>query len=76
MVLVSEGRAEESHDAVAQDLVHGTLVAMDRFHHLLEHAVQDVTGVFGITIGQQFHGALEVGEEHGDLLALALERRA
>ena len=30
-------------------------------------------GVFGVTVGQQLHRALQVGKEHGDLLALAFE---
>jgi hypothetical protein len=28
-----------------------------------------------IPVGEQLHGPLQVGEEHGDLLALALESR-
>jgi hypothetical protein len=27
----------------------------------------------GSAVGQDFHGALEIGEEHSDLLALAFE---
>src|SRR3712207_8272206 len=30
----------------------------------------------GVAVGEQLHGALEVGEQHGHLLALALQRAA
>ena len=74
VVLVGERRAEERHDPVAHDLVHRALVAVDRLHHPLEHGVEELARLLGIAVGQQLHRALEVGEEHGDLLALAFER--
>jgi hypothetical protein len=46
---------------------------MDCFHHPFEYGVEELARVLGIAVGQQFHRALEVGEEHGHLLALALE---
>jgi hypothetical protein len=72
VILVRERSPEEGHDSVAHDLVHGALVAVDGLHHSLEHRVQELSGIFGVAIGQVFHRTLEVGEEHGDLLALAL----
>jgi hypothetical protein len=74
MVLVSDGSAEESHDAVAHDLVDRALIAVDRLHHSLDDRVEDLPGFLGITISQELHGALEIGEEDRDLLALALQR--
>ena len=74
MILVGERRAEQRHDAVAHHLVDRALVAMDGLHHPFEHRVEDAPRLFGIAVGEQLHGALEVGEEHGDLLALAFER--
>ena len=73
VVLVGDRRAEERHDAVAHDLVHRALVAVDRLHHPLEHGIEEPARLLGIAVGEQLHRALEVGEEHGDLLALALE---
>jgi hypothetical protein len=67
-------RAEEGHDAVAHDLVDGSFVVMDGLHHPLEHGIQELPGFFGITVGEELHGALEVGEEHRHLLALAFQR--
>ena len=74
MVLVGERGAEERHDPVAHDLVDGALVAVDGFHHALEHGVEELARLLGIAVGEQLHRALQVGEEHGDLLALALQR--
>jgi len=48
--------------------------AVDGVHHQREDGVENLARLFGIPVGEQLHGALEVGEEHGDLLALALER--
>ncbi len=76
MVLVGEGRPEQRHDAVAHDLVDGALVAVHRFHHPLEHRIEELARLFGVAVGEQLHGALEVGEEDGDLLALAFESGA
>ena len=67
------GRAEERHDPVAHDLVHRARVAVDGFHHGLEHRIENPPRVLGIALGEHLHGALEIGEHHGDLLALALE---
>ena len=74
MVLVGERGAEQRHDPVAHDLVDGALVVVDGFHHPLEHGVEDLARLLGITVGEQLHGAFQIGEEHGDLLALALQR--
>jgi hypothetical protein len=73
MVLVGERRPEESHDAVAHDLVDGALVAMHRLHHAFEHRVEQPPRLLGIAVGEQLHRPLQVGEEHRDLLALAFE---
>ena len=74
MVLMGERRAEQRHDPVAHHLVDGALVAVDGLHHPFEHGIEDLARFLGIAVGEQLHRALEVGEQHGDLLALALER--
>ena len=74
MVLEGERRAEESHDAVAHHLVHRALVAVHGLHHLFQHGVEETLGVLGVAVRQELGGALEVGEQHRDLLALAFER--
>jgi hypothetical protein len=76
VIFMGERRAEERHDAVAHDLVHGALVVMDGVHHQREDGIENLARLFGITVGEQLHRALEVGEEDRHLLALALEGSA
>jgi hypothetical protein len=74
VVFVGHRRTEERHDPVTHDLVDGALVAVDCLHHQLEDRVENPAGLLRIAVGEQLHRALEVGEEHRDLLALAFER--
>jgi hypothetical protein len=46
---------------------------MDGLHHPLQDGVQEFARLFGVAVGEQFHRSLQVGEEHGDLLAFAFE---
>jgi hypothetical protein len=46
---------------------------VDSLHHALEHRIEELAGFLGVAVGEQFHRPLEVGEEDGDLLALALQ---
>jgi hypothetical protein len=73
MVLVGEGSAEQRHDAVTHDLVHGALVPVHGLHHVLDDRVQELSRLLGIAVGEQLHRALQVGEEHGHVLALAFQ---
>jgi hypothetical protein len=76
VVLVGERRPEERHDAVAHHLVDGALVAVHRLHHQLAHPVDDRPELLGIAVRDRFDEAVDVGEEHRHLLALALQRLA
>ena len=73
VVLVPDRRSEQRHDPVAHHLVDGALVVMDGLHHPFEHRVEELPGLLGVAVGEELHRALEVGEEHGHLLALAFE---
>jgi hypothetical protein len=46
---------------------------MDGFHHAFKHRIEQLARLLGVAVGQQLHRALEVGEEDGNLLALALQ---
>src|SRR5262245_26050272 len=70
---MSDRSAEEGHDAVAHDLVDRALVVMDRLHHSFEYRVEQTACLLGISVGEQFHRRLEVGEEDGDVLAFSFE---
>ena len=76
VVLMRDRRAEQRHDAIAQDPVDRALVAVHAVHHHAERRIQDPPGVLRIGVLDQRERTLDVGEQHGDLLALALERRA
>jgi hypothetical protein len=73
MVLVRDRRPEQRHDPVAHDLIHRALVAVDGLHHPFQDGVEKLPGLLRIAVGQQLHRALEVGEQHRDLLALAFQ---
>jgi hypothetical protein len=45
-------------------------------HEAFEHRIEDVPRFLGIAVRQQFHGALEISEQHCDLLALAFHGAA
>ncbi len=76
VILVRDRRAEQRHDAVAGELVDEALEALDPVGEDLEKAVHDLRPLFRVELLGQLHRALHVGEQHGDLLALALKRGA
>ncbi len=76
MIFMRDWRPKQGHNAIAHDLVHRPLIAMHRGHHALQHRVEQLARVLGGAVGQQFHGALEVGKQHGDLLPFAFQGTA
>jgi hypothetical protein len=76
VVLMGHGGAKQGHDAVAHDLVHRALITVHGRHHAFEHRIEELAGLFRIPIRQEFHRALEVGKQHGDLFALAFQGAA
>ena len=74
VVFMGDGGAEERHHAIAEELVDGALVAMDRGEDDFEGAVHDAVDVLGIEPLRHRGEARDVGEHHGDGLALALDR--
>jgi hypothetical protein len=73
VILVGDRGAEERHDAVAGELVHRSLEPVDAVAEDLEVALHEPAPVLGVQALGQFHGADEVGEEHGHVLALTLD---
>jgi hypothetical protein len=74
VVFVSNGRAKQGHDAVAQHLVHSALETMYSVHHVLRGRVEQPLGNFWIEAADEFSRVLDVREEYRPLLALASER--
>jgi hypothetical protein len=73
VILVGDRRPEERHNAVAHDLVHRALEAMDRVDHALEDRVKKCSRLLRISADYELHRASKIGEQHGDLLAFTLE---
>jgi hypothetical protein len=73
VVLVGDRGAEERHHAVAEKLVDGPLVRMDGGEDDLEASIHDFVDGLGIESGRQRGEAGDIREQHGDLLALALD---
>ena len=73
MVFMGQGGAEQSHDAVPQDLIHRALEAVHRVHHELDGRVEELLGRFGVEVLDQLGGVLDVGEQHGHVLALPFQ---
>ena len=74
VVLMCDRRAEQRHDAVAHDLIHGALVAVDGLHHPFEDWIEDLARLFRVAVGEQLHRAFQVGKEDSYLLPLAFQR--
>ena len=76
MILEGERRAKEGHDPVAHNPVHGAFIAVHRLDHALEHGVEEeLLRRLGVAVSKQLHRTLDIGEQHGDLLALTFEGR-
>ena len=76
MILVRNWRPKQGHNAIAHDLVHGPLIAVHGRHHALQHRVEELPGLLGVAVSQEFHGAFEIGKQDRNLLAFAGQRTA
>ena len=74
VVLVADRRPEQGHDPVAGELVDRALEPMDARAQHREEALHDRLPGLGVGRLGELHRARHVGEQHGHLLALALER--
>jgi hypothetical protein len=71
VILMRNRRSKQGHNAIAHDLVHGPLIAMHGRHHALQHRVEQLPRLLRVAVGQEFHGAFEIGKQHRNLLAFA-----
>ena len=76
MVLVSDRRAENRHDAVAQDLVDRAFIGMHGIDHDLLKGIEQRTDLLSVQVLDEVGRALDIGEQDGDLFALAFDRGA
>ena len=73
---MGNGGAKQGHDAIAQDLVDGALVAMHGVHHASRAGSRSCWAASGSRSRDQFRRAFEVGKQHRDLFALAFQGAA
>ena len=69
VVLVHDRDAEHGHDGVADELLDGAAVALDRLAHRVEVAGHDAPGRLGVEALAHRGRAGHVAEQHGDRLA-------
>ncbi len=55
MILVGDRRAEEGHNPIAHNPVHGALVAVNCLNHTLEDRVEELLRVLGVAVSKQLH---------------------
>jgi hypothetical protein len=73
VVFARDRRAEQGQDAVAGGLHDITFIVVDSVDHELERRIDDGAGVLRIEVLDQLHRTFDVGEHHGNGLALTLE---
>jgi hypothetical protein len=74
MILVGDRSPEEGHDAIAEELVDGAFVPVDLGQDQVEGPGHQPMHLLGIEPLRERREARDVGEEHGDLLALSFQR--
>jgi hypothetical protein len=74
-ILVRDGHPKESHHAVARVLVDRALEPVDLGSYRLEAPVHNLVNVLWVAFLSQAREPRDVCEQHGDLAALALDRR-
>jgi hypothetical protein len=74
MVFMGDRSAEQGHNPVTGELIDGPFVAMHNFRESGEAPVHDLMKRLGIEPFRQSAEPHDIGEEHGDLLALAFQR--
>jgi hypothetical protein len=72
MVLQRNRGAEQSHDAVARELVDGVAVVLDDSPATVEQLRHHLAQPFRIEPRRKVHRSDDVGEQDGDLLVFGL----
>src|ERR1700683_2344233 len=74
MIFMGDWSAEKREDPVAGGLHNVTVVAAHRVDHQLERRIDDRARFFRIEILLELRRALDIGEQRGDRLSLAVAR--
>jgi hypothetical protein len=62
VVFVRNGATEQSHNAVAEYLVHRALEAVHGVHHAVQRRIEELLRGFGIETANQLGGVFEIGK--------------
>jgi hypothetical protein len=76
MVLVGDGCAKESHDAIAGELIDGPLEAMHPLKEDVKAAIHEGMDLLGIEVLREGGEPGHVGKQDSDLFALPFESTA
>jgi len=70
---MGDRRPEHGENAITSGLRDVAAVAADGIHHQFQRRINDTSCLFRIEVFHQLGRTLDVGEQHSDRLALALE---
>ena len=73
VIFVRDGRPEQRHETVPQELIDGALISMDLGHGNGEERLEQRVHALLPKPFREHRGLDEVAEQHGDLLSLALD---
>ena len=76
VVFMGERRPEEGENAIAHRLGYIAFIAMHGGHHELQGRVNNGARVFRVKVLDEFHRALDIGEQCGNGFALAVNPAA
>jgi hypothetical protein len=76
VILMRNGSAKESHNAIAHDLIHCAFIAVYSSHHTFQDRIEELAGLLRIAVSEQLQRALEVCKQDGDLFPLPFEHIA
>src|SRR5262245_1943722 len=73
VIFMSDGRAEQCHDAIAGVLIHRALEAMHAVSEDSEEAIKNLMPCLGVELLGQFHRAFHIGKQYSHLFTFAFE---
>jgi len=76
VIFVSNGRAEQGKDTIAQQLGDIAFITMHGFHHQHEGGINEAAGFFRIEIFDERGRVFDIGKEGGDSFTLTLSGAA
>ena len=74
VIFMRQRRAEQRHDAVAQNLIDGPFVAVHRIHHDMQDRIEILSHLFRIELFHHAGRTADVGEQYGHVFALPFDK--